>query len=643
MGISVLGIGISGLSAAQAGLVTTGHNISNASTPGFSRQEVVQTTNLAQSTGAGFLGQGVHVSTVKRIYSDVLSNQLASAQSQGAHLNAYNAQIQQIDNMLADQSAGLAPALQEFFSGVNDVAADPCSASSRQSLLSSANSLAARFHSLDQSLEEIRSGVNSGIQSSIDAINGYARQIAALNQNILVAESASSQPANDLRDQRAEIVSQLGQEANASVVRQTDGSYNVFIGNGQPLVVGAQSLALSAVASPEDAQNVDVGYVSGNSTVVLASAGIQGGHLGGLLAFRSETLDAAENALGRVAAGLALSFNDQHRLGQDLDGALGADFFSAGAPAVIGNSGNTGTASVSASIQDAGALTTSDYRLLYQGASGGNENFVLTRVSDGSTSAIAFATATGYPYTQTVDGVTLTLSAGAALHDSWLIEPTRNGARDIGVALKDPNLVAAASPVITAAPVSNTGDAIISAASVTSVANLPLPGTVTLTYSAAGNRFSVAGAVPAVAAFTYTPGAVIAFNGIGFSISGSPADGDTFTVSRSSGAVSDNRNALSLAALQSAHTLGGSPPTTSLQAAYSELVSQVGNKAREVGVMQSAQQNTIAQNQQAQQSVSGVNLDEEAANLLRYQQAYQASAKMIQIAGTLFQAVLQLG
>lgn len=649
MGMSVFGIGVSGMNAAQAGLVTTGHNISNASTAGFSRQQVVQVSNLPQFTGAGFLGNGVEVTTVRRLYSDVLTNQLTLAETQGSQLDAYNAQIAQLANMLGDPSTGLAPTLQEFFSGVADVAAHPESVPSRQALLSSANALSGRLQDFDQQIAQVRTGINSEIVSSIASINAYAQQIASLNHNILVAESATAQqPANDLRDQRDALVAALNQEIRASVVKDDNGSYSVFVGTGQPVVIGSQTFALMAAPSPEDPQRLEVGYQSGASTVLLNPASIQGGRLGGLVSFRANTLDAVQNGLGRVAMGLAQTFNAQHALGQDLNGALGGTFFAVGNPVALASSNNAGTAGVTAVLQDVSALTTSDYRLQYNGVAGPNENFLLTRISDGVTTAITFPTA-GYPYSFNADGVTLTISAGASLNDNWLVEPTRLGASNFGVAVTDPARVAAAAPIRTAAALGNSGNGTISAGSVTSVANLPLPGTITLTFNAALGQFAVSGAVPAAGPFAYTPGNRISFNGITFTIAGAPGNGDKFTVDRNINGVADNRNALALGALQTANTLGknasivGSQSTASFQSAYSQLVSEVGNTARQIEVTSKAQKTVIAQTRQAQQSVSGVNLDEEAANLLRYQQAYQASGKMIQIAGTLFQTLLDLG
>ena len=647
--MGVFGIGISGMNAAQAGLITTGHNISNASTPGYSRQEVVQVASIPRSGGAGFLGQGVSLVTVRRLYNDTLSGQLTLAQTQGSQLDAYNVQIKQLSNMFSDPSAGLAPALSNFFNGVSDVAAHAESVPSRQALLSAANTLTARFQDFDQQMSQMNTGINADITTSVNSINGYARQVGDLNLRIASAEGANGQPANDLRDQRDALVTALNQEVHTSVFKDSDGNYNIFIGNGQSLVVGARVFELAATPSAESPERITVGYKSANSITPLAESSLQGGLLGGVLSFRSASLDAAQNALGRVAIGLAQSFNVQHRLGQDLNGTLGSDFFSFAGPAVLPNSDNSvPLATVSATLQDASALTTSSYSLKYTGSSGGNENFALTRTSDGTTWLVP-PFSVGTSGTITKDGLTLKLPSGATVNDSWTIEPTRFASGSIQVAVKSPQDIAAAAPIRTAASLTNSGNATITAGSVSSVATLPALNTpVTLTYATATQTFAVTGATPAVGAIAYSAGSSITFNGLSFSISGTPSNGDTFTLSRNSNGVSDNRNALALGALQASNTLGknagitGGLATTTFGGAYSEMVSQIGNTARQTDMSATAQVNVIAQAKQSLQSLSGVNLDEEAANLLRFQQAYQASGKLMQIANTLFQSVLDL-
>jgi len=639
MGTSIYNIGVSGLAAAQAGLLTTGHNISNASTPGFSRQQIVQSTNTPQFTGAGYLGQGTNVLTVKRLYSQHLASQSLSAQTRLSELNAFADQIRQVDGMLADPSAGLSSALNDFFGAVHQVAADPASIPARQSLLSMGQALVGRFQSLDARFNEIRDGVDTQLASTVGNINSYSSQIAQLNQRIILAQAAGpGQQPNDLLDQRDQLLAQLSREVRVTTSNDDDGSLSVFIGNGQPLVVGTQTFRMVTVQSSEDASRQTVGIaIPGGGAAALSESMLTGGTLGGLLGFRRDSLDPAQNALGRIAIGLADSFNAQHRLGQDLTGALGGDFFSAPAPQVLypNNPVNGGNAVIGAALSSAAALTTSDYRLT---ANGGG-NFTLVRLSDNATLFSAAA------LPQTVDGLTLSVASGAAnAGDTFLIQPTRTAAGDIAVSLTDVRSIAAAAPIRTAASIGNTGTGAVSAGSVNGPppVNANLTQTVTLTFDNPPTTFDVTGTGTGNPAnVAYVSGGSISYNGWTIRISGTPAAGDVFTISANGAGVADNRNALLLAGLQTVQSLAGG--TATYQSAYSQIVSDVGNKARETEVTVTAQESILKQADDAMAALSGVNLDEEAANLLRYQQAYQASGKMIDIASRLFDMLLQLG
>jgi flagellar hook-associated protein 1 len=432
-------------------------------------------------------------------------------------------------------------------------------------------------------------------------------------------------------------VTQLGKLANASAIRQSDGSYNVFIGNGQALVVGTQTLSLTTIPSLNDSSQLTVGYITGSNKVVIPENTLQGGSLGGYLAFRSETLDSAQNALGRIAISLAQTFNDQHQLGQDLNGAIGGAFFLAPTPGVLQDNGTTST--ITAVISNSADLTTSDYRFGFDGT-----NYRLTRLSDNVSVTTTTAPSGASPFT--MDGVSITGMVGVASGDGFVIQPTRNGARDLAVAIHDTAKIAAAAPVRTSALLANTGSGVISAGTVNtpSPVNVNLQQPVTITFQTPYNgTFNVTGTGAGLPANnqTYTAGANISFNGWTIQISGTPAAGDVFTVTPNTNGKSDNRNALLLAGLQTKTLIAGS--TASYQSAYGQLVSQIGNKTRELEVASSAQESLVTQTRQTQQSLSGVNLDEEAANLIRYQQAYQASAKVIQTAGLLFQSILDIG
>jgi|LNFM01.1.fsa_nt_gb flagellar hook-associated protein 1 len=629
MGSGIFGIGVSGLNAAQAGLVTTGHNIANANTPGYHRQGIVQSTPVPLFTGGGFFGQGVNVQNVLRSYSEFLEGQVIRSEARSSYLSAYGAQLAQIDGMLADPAAGLSPALQEFFGAVHDVAANPSSVPSRQALLSGGEALAARFQAMDARLGELFNGVNTQIASTVTGINAYAQEIASLNSRIVVAQSNPAQAPNDLLDQRDRMVAELNKLVGTTVVAQGDGTINVFIGSGQNLVVGAQSFRLSTAPSVDDPTRLDVAYQVGASAVRITPENLGAGSLGGLLAFRSGPLEEARNTLGRIATGLARTFNEQHRLGQDLNGVMGGDFFAEPQPAVTARATNTGDAVIGAVLADVPALTTSSYRLSYDGS-----DYRLTRLSDNTTTTYA-------SLPQTVDGLTFSLDSGtAAAGDTFLIEPTRYAARNFAVALGDAAKIAAAAPVRTAAAMANTGSAAISAGEVNTPPppdpNLQQP--VTITFTGAGT-FDVSGTGTGdPAGVAYLPGGSISYNGWTVKITGTPAAGDTFTIAPNSGGIADNRNAALLAGLQTRNTLAGG--TASYQGAYSQLTSGVGSSMRQNQVSAAAQENLAVQARQNQQSLSGVNLDEEAANLIRYQQAYQASGKVIEIASRLFDTLL---
>ncbi len=649
--MGIFGVGVSAMNAAQVGLATAAHNIANANTPGFNRQEVVLGARLAQSTDAGFLGQGVDAGTVLRVYDEFLSGQVMQEQGRASYLTTYYTQIKQINNMLADSNAGLSPALQEFFSAVNGVANTPESQAARQTLLGSAQTLVANFQSLNQRLTDISNSVNGRISNSVTTINSYAQQITALNQNIVRAQAAfSGQPPNDLLDQRDQIIAQLNQEIKVTVAKQSDGGYNVFIGTGQSLVVGAKAFTLKPIQSLSDPAKLEVAYSGYDGTITrLQQNALQGGTLGGLIAFRDQSLDAAKNVLGRVALGLAGTFNAQHQLGQDLNGALGGSFFTQPVPAVNNNTANTGSAVIGASVSSYSALTLSDYSLRFNGVVAGVDSYTLTRLSDNTVTALTRGlddTLTPLaPLPPTVDGLAIRVASGTPdVGDRYTIRPTVNGARDIAVAITDTAKIAAGAPMRTNATLTNSGTGKISAGTVNAPppvnVNLQQPVTIAFTTPIS---FTVTGVgVPgSPLTVAYTPGASISYNGWTTQISGAPAAGDTFTVGPNNNASSDNRNALLLADLQMQNTLAGG--TANYQGAYGQLVSQVGNKTREMEVTSLAQASMVRQVVQAQQSLSGVNLDEEAADLLRYQRAYQAAGKAMQIANTLFDTLLNLG
>ncbi|KFI21970.1 flagellar hook-associated protein FlgK [Nitrosococcus oceani] len=637
----LLGIGASGLLAAQRALATTSHNIANVNTPGFSRQRTELAARLPEFTGQGFIGTGVDVTTVRRAYDSFLTEQARHSTSEYAQSKVFHDLAAQVDNLFADSDTGLSASSQRFFNATQELANDPSSSAARQVLLAEGGAFATRVHSLGDRLGELDEGINTRLRDTVAEVNTLSSSIAGLNQQIRDLRGQNNdQPPNDLLDQRDQLIQDLSQKAAVTVLPQDDGSLNVFIGKGQSLVTGNHSHSLTTLANPYEASRLEVGYAA-KGGVASISDSIQGGELGALLSFRDEVLAPSRNALGQLAVGVAQSFNEQHRLGVDLQGELGGDFFAAidsNTAVSLPRADNTGDGVIEIAINDASKLTDSDYRLDRHGA-----GFTLTRLSDNQ----AFSLSTFPGSAETVDGLTLNLTSGSINGgDSYLIQPTRAAAQQFGVMLTDSARIAAAGPIRIEANLGNRGTGQVSAAAVTSTTGLPLPpnGDVTLTYDAAARQFNVSGG----------PGGTLDFDpasesngkefslpsvgGLNFTVSGVPADGDTFMLQNNTGGVGDNRNALSLAGLQTKPVFQDG--TTTYQEQYGRLVADVGARTRQAEANQDTQKILLDQAVAAREGGSGVNLEEEAANLIRFQQAFQAAARVISTADTMFQTLL---
>lgn len=636
-----LSIGLSGLLAMQRSLATTSHNIANVNTPGFSRQRTELATQLPEFSGNGFIGTGVNVTTVRRAYDAFLTEQVQSYTSEHAQFETFHGLTAQIDNLFADPEAGLSPTLQQFFNSVQEVADDPSAPAARQALLTEGEVLAARFHFLDGRLRDLHDSVNTQLRDTVAEVNTLASSIAKLNQRISEFQGQnSSQPANDLLDQRDQLIGELAQKVAVTVFPQEDGMLNVFVGNGQSLVVGDHSSKLATLSDSYDSSRLDIGYTVGSGTLAVSDQ-MAGGELGALLSFRDQVLEPSRNNLGQLALGITQTFNAQHHLGMDLKGELGRDFFfpiDSSAPISLPRADNTGDGVVEITVSDASKLTDSDYRLEREGAS-----YTLTRLSDNQVYSL-----TNFPGgTETVDGLILDLTAGSMdSGDSYLIQPTREAAQNFGVMLTDTSRIAAAAPIRTEANLGNKGTGQISASSVTNTNGLPLPtnGQITLSYDEATQQFNVNGGPGGLLSYdpaTEGDGKEFTFptlGGITFTISGTPADGDNFVIHNNTGGVSDNRNALALAGLQTESSLQGE--TATYQEHYSRLVVDVGVRTRQAEANRDTSGALLDQAVEAREGVSGVNLEEEAANLLRFQQAFQAAARVISVADTMFQSLL---
>lgn len=611
--------GVSGLLAFQNALTTTGHNISNVATPGYSRQRVELGTRPAEMQGDFYIGTGVNSQTVRRSYDQLLTEQVRSTGSAAAQMDRYATFATRLDNLLGAQGTSVSPMLSQFFNDLELLAENPAGIPERQVVLTDADLLADRFNALDTQLDQLQRDVNQQIAQDVTDINRLSANVAELNGQIALAQSrANGAPPNDLLDARDEALRQLGEKVAVQTVAQDNGAVTVFVGTGQALVVGKTATPLTTVTNAYDPARLEVAY--GSATGPLISNQITGGSLGGALAFRSETLDVARNSLGQLALGVAGTVNEQHRMGMDLDGQLGGDVFAVTAPAVRPHRDNGGDASLAATIDDAQAVTISDYQARYDGS-----QWEITRLADGARTTGSLPLA--------LDGFTLDVTGTPAAGDRFLIQPTAGAAGGLSVALDDPRALAAASPIRTGAALGNTGTGQIDSGTVLDPTDPALLDTVNLEFLTP-TTYAINGA----GTYAYTAGAPIALNGWQVRLEGAPQAGDQFTVSANSGGVGNNRNALALAALQSQGLLEGGSATYGER--YDSLVGEVANRSRQASLGRDTQRLLADQAVAAREAVAGVNLDEEAAQMLRFQQAYQAAAQVIATADNLFQTLL---
>ncbi|AFT87470.1 flagellar hook-associated protein FlgK [Paraburkholderia phenoliruptrix] len=651
---NLINLGLSGLNAAQWGLTTTGQNISNASTPGYTIETPVFAETGGQYTGSGYLPQGVSTVTVTRQYSQYLTTQLNNAQSSSSSLSTYNSLISQLNNLVGSPTAGIASAITSYFTGMQNVANNASSLATRQTAMSGAQTLANQINAAGQQYDALRESVNTQLSNTVSQINSYTQQIAQLNGQINAA-STQGQPPNQLLDQRDLAVSNLSQLIGVQVVN-SNGAYSVFMSNGQPLVSAGNSFNLGTAPSTGDSSELSVQYLGqagANPAAApqdLPDSKIEGGTLGGLVAFRSQTLDPAEAQLGAIAVSFASQVNAQNALGITLAGVQGGALFSVGSPTVYANTQNTGNASLSVSFANAAQPTTGDYTLAFNGSS-----YTLT---DNSTGTVVGSASN---LSQPINGLNFSMTGTMNAGDSFTVEPTRGVLNSFATATTDASAIAAASPVLGAAATTNTGTGAISPGTVT--AGYTMPGsTTTLTYNGTGltgfpvgSTVTVAGSpattysitsATTVVPYSSSTGASLTINNtsagqmnkVSVTISGVPAAGDKFTIGPNTGANNDGRNALALSNLSTAKSMNGG--TVTLTGAYANYVNEIGNQTNQIQTASTAQASLVTQITTAQQSVSGVNINEEAANLLQYQQLYQANSKVIQTAQTLFQTLL---
>lgn len=537
--MDLLSNGKSALTAFQRALVTTSHNIANVNTEGYTRQEVSMKARVAQGPAASGVGSGVETGSVVRVYDEYLTARLRSSTSSSQQMDVYEQYANEVDQLFGNPETGVSSRLTSFFSSIQSLSDNPASIAARQGVIGEAELLGGRLNEMDAQLAAIEGGTRQEMTTAVSNINSYASGIADINRQITETSGGTGDFSNDLLDQRDLLVSRMSESIGVSTATQYDGSVNVYMGNGQSLVIGSQAERLSVSGGEFSSGDVAVSYLSDSGPIDVTND-LAGGRIGGLINFTKEVLDPARGELGRIAVALSAEFNSAHTAGLDLNGNAGMDFFTSGVPAVAEGANNTGTSAATVAITDTTQISASDYILSRESGS-----WVLTQLSNDSQQTLGAAG----PFV--VDGLTIDIAGAANDGDKHLIMPTRGLAADISVLVKDPMEVAAAGPT---------------------------------------------------------------------------------------GGSGNNENALLLGELQMKKTLDNG--NTSFDEAYAAIVSDVGTLTYQAGINADTQRVLLEHSQVARDGVSGVNLDEEAANLMKYQQAYQAAAKLISVSDSMFQSLL---
>ena len=683
----LLNIGMSGLHAAKTKLSVTGHNITNVNTPGYTRQDTVQGTRTPQFSGAGYIGTGTSLLDVRRSYNEFLTTQVRSSTSLNSDVVAYKSQIDQLDSLLAGSSTGITPSMDAFFSATQAAAEDPSNIPARQLVISEAEGLARRFNDLYDTINTQNSSINKQLVTSTEQINRLAQTIGGLNDAIANAGANGSQP-NDLLDARDEAVRQLSTYVGVNVVVQDNNTFNVSLGSGQPLVVGNTVNQLQAVPGRGDPNTFEIDFVSGGSRQNITS-NISGGEVGGLLRYREDALKPSVNALGRLALSISEEVNTQLGQGLDLKGQVGSNLFKdINDPSLTGLrvrpvATNTSNVSGDMRITDTSVLTTSDYRLDFDGT-----DFTARRLSDGAAMTVTQGADGELSFTDSAgrdQGFSLTLSGTPAAGDQFVLEPTRRGAAGISAELDQADQLAFAGPFKGEADLQNKGtgkitqpslegftdnstpplaglsrDALAAvsqvgmrfdAASNSMVVDTPLPPGVTVTMLTADGQTVPGGVTPGQSndlkySIEVNVGGVQQSFTVSQSISGRPENGDKFSIDFNKNGVSDNRNALKLADLQNKQVVGVDPNSANSNSGmnfnngYGDMVERVGTLTAQARRDDVATGAILQQSTDSRNSVSAVSLDEEAANLIQFEQYYNASAQVIQVARTLFDTLI---
>ena len=656
--MSLMNVGVSALNANQQALTTVGHNIANVNTPGYSRQTVYTNALHGQNMGNGFIGKGVQVATVMRNYSALLNRQSNAANAIHAADTSRLQGLMQMQDVFKGGDGSLGAAVTNMMNAFVDVQAAPSDATGRNVVLTRMSELAARFHAASNMLEEQDYSTAQQLRNNALLVNDKASQVARLNNEISRALATGHQP-NDLLDARDQVIREINQYVQTTQVAADDGSISLFVGGSQALVLGINSGQLSVEETKEypGSQRMALYFSQpGGQQLELTAAMVGGGEIAGLLKFRNDDLAEGRNLLGRLAMTIGHELNLQNQRGLTLNGQQGGALFSlpttsTGYGNITGYS-NIGPGAATTQVMDASQLKPSEYRLIFEGSP---LTPVLTRMSDGkvfnatSTPPLNMGNlATGFD----ADGLRFIVPAAtlaaAVSGNSMLFKPFSTAASEIEALVHNPDELAAASALTANINKNNTGKLQLTQLGANDFTGIPAAqDPVRLTFDGAGqvtyqiyDHLSSTWSA-ASAPMDYTPGQPITINGWSITLTGTPAAGDTVDVANALDFGEAFRlNAGNAGAFLDMRDKKVFDEGTTLSDGFSAAMAVVGTRTQSVQLAEKLS-STVAKNLEMDRTaVSGVNLDEEAARLLQYQQAYQASSKVIQIAQSLFDSVL---
>ena len=621
--MGLLEIGSSALKAASVQLQTTGNNVANASTPGYHRQTVSQSENGARLTGGGYIGMGVQIDTIRRSYDSFLERAVSIGEASAASDKSRLTQMSAMEGLFSDSDTGVGSAMNELRSALADLVNSPTDSSARTVVLNRAGALAQRINGLDGKLAQMAGDNAQRINAEVGDLNSALKQLADVNRKIIAADFQHTP--NDLHDQRDLLISQINGLASANAYINENGTADLFSVSGEPMVLGAEPSTFTVTPDPYHSGLPQLNLRTLGRDLPMDAAALSGGSIAGLMRFQADDLAAARTRLGQMAAAIGDVFNNVQSNGIDSTGQAGKPMFGWADPVAIAASTNNGGAELAVSLSDPSALAASDYLVTFDGT-----NYAARRQSDGVETAL-----TAMP--QEVDGLTISVASGTPqIGDRFLIKSASNFASTFKMALGTTNELAIGMAVMPQLSEANAGSGAISTFQVDDSTDPNLTALVTLVFDGAGNYNVVGAGTGNPTGQPYAAGQPISYNGWSLTLTGTPAAGDAIVLGATASPSTDNRNARALYAATDAALVGG----RSFNDAYADLVADVGSRANQAGVASNQSTAMLSNAKAARDSVSGVNLDEEAARMIQLQQSYQAAARLITTAQSIFDTLI---